>query len=41
VRWLERQVVAVDRDLDDTIHKSPVWRTKENLLRSVPGVGPS
>jgi transposase len=40
VRWLERQVTAVDRDLDDTIHKSPVWRAKENLLRSVPGVGP-
>jgi transposase len=40
VRWLERQVTAVDRDLDDMIHKSPVWRAKENLLRSVPGVGP-
>jgi transposase len=40
VRWLERQVTAVDRDLDDMIHQSPVWRAKENLLRSVPGVGP-
>ena len=40
VRWLERRVAAVDRDLDDTIQKSPVWRAKENLLRTVPGVGP-
>ena len=40
VRWLERRVAAVDRDLDDTIQKSPVWRAKENLLRTVPGIGP-
>lgn len=39
-RWLERRVVAVDRDLDGTIQKSPAWRAKENLLRSVPGIGP-
>ncbi len=26
--------------LDDTIQKSPVWRAKENLLRTVPGIGP-
>jgi transposase len=40
LRWLERRVAAVDRDLDDTIQKSPVWRTKEDLLRTAPGVGP-
>jgi transposase len=40
IRWLERRVAAVDRELDDTIQKSPVWRAKENLLRSVPGIGP-
>lgn len=40
VRWLERRVAEVDHDLDDTIRRSPVWRAKENLLRSVPGVGP-
>lgn len=40
IRWLERQVADVDRDLDRTIEQSPVWRAKENLLRSVPGVGP-
>jgi transposase len=40
IRWLERRVAAADRDLDDTIQKSPVWRAKENLLRTVPGIGP-
>ena len=40
LRWLERRVAAVDRDLDATIQKSPVWRAKENLLRTVPGIGP-
>ena len=40
IRWLERQLSVADRDLDDMIHQSPVWRAKEDLLRSVPGVGP-
>ena len=40
IRWLERRVADVDRDLDDRIQKSPVWRAKENLLRTVPGIGP-
>lgn len=40
IRWLERRIADVDRDLDHTIESSPVWRAKENLLRSVPGVGP-
>ncbi len=41
IRWLERCVADVDRDLDQTLQASPVWRTKENLLRSVPGFGRS
>ena len=40
IRWLERRIAAADRDLDDTIHTSPVWRAQENLLRTVPGIGP-
>jgi transposase len=40
IRWLERRIAAVDRDLDDTIQKSPAWRAKDNLLRTVPGIGP-
>jgi len=40
IRWLERQLHDVDRDLDDTIRTSPIWRAKDDLLRSAPGVGP-
>ena len=40
IRWLKRRIAAVDRDLDDTIQKSPAWRAKETLLRTVPGIGP-
>ena len=40
LRWLERRIAAVDRDVDDTIQKSPAWRAKEDLLRTAPGVGP-
>ena len=39
IRWLERQLSEADRVLDDTIQQSPIWRAKENLLRSVTGVG--
>jgi transposase len=40
IRWLERRLRDVDHDLDQMIQASPVWRAKENLLRSAPGVGP-
>ena len=40
IRWLERQLAGVDTDLGQTIQASPVWRATENLLRSVPGIGP-
>ena len=39
VHWLERQLRDCDRDLDHTIAQSPLWRARENLLQSVPGVG--
>ena len=40
VRWLERELAAVDDDLGRALRESPVWRAKAALLRSVPGVGP-
>ncbi len=40
LRWLERQLAGVDTDLGQTIQASPVWRATEDLLRSVPGIGP-
>jgi len=40
VRWLERRIHDADADLTTTIQQSPLWRTQDDLLRSVPGIGP-
>ena len=40
ITWLERELAHTDRALAAAIHESPVWREKDELLRSVPGVGP-
>lgn len=40
IEWLENELASLDDDLDDSIKKSPVWREKDELLRSVKGVGP-
>ena len=40
IDFLEKQVQDIDKDIDDFIKKTPVWREQEELLRSVPGVGP-
>lgn len=40
IAWLERELAHTDTDLAEAIRQSPVWREKEELLRSVPGVGP-
>ena len=34
------RLAALDDDLDTTLRTSPVWREREDLLRSVPGMGP-
>jgi transposase len=40
LNWLKQEIKDLDKDLGDKIQKSPVWREKDNLLQSVPGVGP-
>lgn len=40
LRWLEQALVDLERDLQQTIRATPVWREAEDLLRSVPGIGP-
>ena len=37
---LEKELARLDTDIDDAVRGSPAWREKENLLASVPGVGP-
>jgi transposase len=38
--WLGEALAEIERDLDEAVRESSVWRAKEELLRSVPGVGP-
>lgn len=39
VEWLRKRLEQLDDDLAGAVRESPVWREKEDLLRSVPGVG--
>src|SRR5262245_4509033 len=41
IRWLERRVADVDDEIGTAIEASPVWRVSDDLLRSVPGIGPT
>ncbi len=36
---LQKELTAIDEDLDDAVRGSPAWREKEDLLSSVPGIG--
>ena len=40
ISWLEDELRQLDTDLQKRIQESPLWRAKEDLLRSVKGVGP-
>jgi transposase len=40
VKALEKELTSLDTDIDDVVRGSPAWREKEDLLASVPGVGP-
>ncbi len=40
IAWLKKRLARVNNDLDKAIRTSPLWREKDRLLQSVPGVGP-
>jgi len=40
IAWLDKQIDEVDGDLERQLRASPLWRAKDELLRSIPGVGP-
>ena len=40
IKALEKELACVDTDIDDAVRGSPAWREKEDLLASVPGIGP-
>ena len=39
VTFLEDELRSLDLEIDKTVRGTPVWRDKENLLASVPGIG--
>jgi len=41
LKALERELTSLDTDITDAVRGSPAWREKEDLLASVPGVGPT
>jgi transposase len=38
--WLETELREVDEDLRQGVRASPLWREQDDLLQSVPGIGP-
>ena len=40
VRYLDKCITELDRELHERLRGSPLWRAKDDLLRSIPGVGP-
>lgn len=40
ITWLERRLARTDDDLAAAIRSSPLWRAKDEILQSMPGVGP-
>ena len=39
IAWLEHERSELEEELRQTLQRSPVWRERDQLLRSVPGVG--
>jgi transposase len=41
VKALKKELECVEAEIHDTVRSSPVWAAKEDLLSSVPGIGPA
>src|SRR5512133_1107504 len=40
IEWLSNSLKEVDEEIEDFIENTPLWKEKDALLQSVPGVGP-
>ena len=40
IAWLQKRLKDVDGKLSQTVKSCPAWREKDEIMRSVPGVGP-
>lgn len=41
IAWLEKEITRFDDQVKKLIQRSPAWKQKDDLLQSVPGVGPT
>jgi transposase len=41
IEWLEQELNDTNKNLQQKVKDSPMWRDKDELLQSVPGVGPN
>lgn len=39
IQWLSKSLKALDKEMADFVASTPVWKEKDALLQSVPGVG--
>jgi transposase len=40
IAWLNVRIATLDADLETMLRASPLWRENDDLLQSVPGIGP-
>jgi transposase len=40
IAWLNTRIATLDNDLETMLRASPLWRANDDLLQSVPGIGP-
>jgi len=41
IAWLQKELEGINTSLQQKVKDSPIWREKDELLQSVPGVGPN
>jgi transposase len=39
IAWLDKRIDEIDGELRGRLRESPAWRAKDDLLRSIPGIG--
>ncbi len=39
ITWLDKRIAEIDTDLTKRLRESDAWRTKDDLLRGIPGIG--
>ena len=40
ITWLNERLATLDDDIETLLRASPLWRENDDLLQSVPGIGP-